>query len=181
MLARSEPRLDAEGRFAGYGGSVVDITDLRTSVEAERSGRERAEGLRGAGAALAAASTEEEVAQAALDGFEALGAAASTLYVLDDAKGELVLASYGSVDPLSLAGWERLPLRPGLPGPDAVLSRAPVLLRSRDEAMAQYPRLEEAVNLRERTGVCRASALGCHRAARLRLPRLRPRGTPRCR
>ena len=150
VLARSEPRLDAEGRFAGYGGSLVDITDLRTSMEAERSGRELAEELRAAGAALAAASTEEEVARAALDGFEALGATESTLYVLDDAKGELVLASYGSVDPVSLSGWERLPLRPGLPGPDAVLSRAPVLLRSRDEAMARYPRLDEAVNLRER-------------------------------
>ena len=150
VLARSEPRLDAEGRFAGYGGSLVDITDLRTSMEAERSGRELAEELRAAGAALAAASTEEEVARAALDGFEALGATESTLYVLDDAKGELVLASYGSVDPVSLSGWERLPLRPGLPGPDAVLSRAPVLLRSRDEAMARYPQLDEAVNLRER-------------------------------
>jgi PAS domain S-box-containing protein len=148
VLARSEPRLDEDGRFAGYGGSVVDITDLRVSVEAERSGRERSEALRAAGAALAAASTEEEVARAAVEGFEALGAAASTLYVLDAAGGELALASYGSVDPVSLAGWERVPLRPGLPGPEAVLSGAPVFLRSRAEAVARYPSLEEVVNLR---------------------------------
>lgn len=105
--------------------------------EAERVARERAETLQRVAAALAAASTPQEVAEAVTrEGSLALGARRSGLYLTE---GEL-LRRVDTGDTSS--ELRQVPLGAPIPTAEVVRDEEPRWIRSREDFLRQYPRLE---------------------------------------
>jgi len=137
---------DDSGQVVGLRGMVIDVT-ARKVAEAERADlMERVSRLQGVTAALARAGTPNEVLEIMVaEGFQALGAAAGSVAILD-ATGdalEVVRAIGYPVEIIERFG--RIILGTPVPLADAVRTRTPVTCRDLDDWGRQYPDLLDHV------------------------------------
>jgi PAS domain S-box-containing protein len=125
---------DAAGRPGVMRGVLRDVTELRRRA-AER------ERLHAVTAALAAAVTVEDVAEALLrEGLPAVGAAAGAVVrVAPDAPDELEVVRSTGYERAGLVAWTRFPVAAPVPMADCVRSGEPVWVESHEAVRARYP------------------------------------------
>jgi signal transduction histidine kinase/PAS domain-containing protein len=117
---------DAERRARGDAERAIDRTQRLQTVAARLSG---SMGL-------------ERVASAVLhDGMEALGATSATLYQVSADGTALDLIGVSGPVESAARKFPRLPLSASLPLTDAIRSRAPVYLETREDVVRRYPSL----------------------------------------
>jgi signal transduction histidine kinase len=148
------PLRDARGAVEGV-TLTVEVVDERVGAERERgravadaevarrAAEESAEWsrrLQEVASALNQTVSPEEVAEVCVrHGMRALGADAGSLGVLVMGGSEFEVVFTTGYAPEVEERWRRFPLTAGRPVPDAVLTRAPVLLASVAEWEARYP------------------------------------------
>ncbi len=141
MLVSSAPIRNPAGEIVA--GVVVfeDITELRVAQRIAQRSLKRITLLQRVTAGLSGALTPEQVAQVIIDqAVPALGAAAGTvnLLTLDGNEFDMILAG-GRSQPELASRWLHFPVTLPTPMADAVRLGRPVLLGSRDAALAAYP------------------------------------------
>jgi PAS domain S-box-containing protein len=131
-----------DGRVVAAVAVSTDVTERRRAEAAVRRGAERTARLQAATAALAGAATPREIAAVVLDqGRAAVGASAGALYAVS-ADGHTLTALARTGYPEEVASiTERIPVVPGRPMSDAVLTGEPVYVESADEAARLYPEM----------------------------------------
>jgi PAS domain S-box-containing protein len=131
--------------------SMLDITD-RKRVEAERerllgaerAARERIEQLQSVTAALVEAVTVEDVADRVVETVRATTTSRSaTLALLTSDGSEFEVIRMLGLPEEAAAKWQRYPADPGFPTTHAVRTGEPVFLRSIDEILERFPKLED--------------------------------------
>ena len=112
-------------------GSLLDITDRKVSEQ--RTAR-----LLELSGALAAAVTPAQVAAAALAPAQAVSGASGTALILREDDALTVAGAVGYPEEV-IAAWHRFPLDAGTPAGHAILTAAPVYVRSEAEAADRFP------------------------------------------
>ncbi|MDQ2825450.1 MAG: PAS domain-containing protein, partial [Actinomycetota bacterium] len=133
---------DDSGRLVGLRGIVIDITARRVAEMERAVLMERVSRLQSVTAALARAGTPNEVLETMVaEGFDALGAAAGSVAVIDPTGDtlEVVRAAGYAVEALERFG--RIDLAAPVPLADAVRTRRPVSCGDLDEWGRRYPDL----------------------------------------
>ena len=147
---------DDAGRVIAWHGAAVDVDERRRAEDAlreqreeqlrllaaERVARARTDRLQALTAALGAARTVAEVAEAAIrEGVLAAGAPRGTALRLVDGGQTFVLLAAAGYSDAEIAPWRRFPNAGPLPGPEVVATRAPVVVGRRADYVARYPAL----------------------------------------
>lgn len=141
FVARGAPLRDARGEIAEWVGNVTDVHD---EVEAAEEADQRAQNLLQLTVELAAAFSEEEIADLLSDRVRlTLGADTFVLGRLDERRGVLVPVRTEGFTEKVMADFGEIPLDRPSASADAVLSGRALFLSSAEEYLARYPKLVE--------------------------------------
>jgi PAS domain S-box-containing protein len=137
VLDNGVPRTTADGQFAGYTGSCMDVTERKQI--ADRTAR-----LQVIAAALLEALTIDQIADVIIaQGIAAIGAQAGSIALLSE-DGEMVeiVGATGYLEQV-IDSWRRFPLSQAAPLAEAIRSKSAIWLESRAALAARYPQLEQ--------------------------------------
>jgi|GEM_PF-2274477 len=135
VLYAGAPRFLADGSFAGYIGSCIDIN-------ARKEAEDRTELLQTLTAELSSTLTVEEVAQVFVEkGFGLLGASLGVVALLDTDGDSMTIIGQKNIPAALLAPYQPLPLDAPTHLSQAVRQREPVWIENFEQYQSQYPEL----------------------------------------
>ncbi|MBI5669294.1 MAG: PAS domain S-box protein [Chloroflexi bacterium] len=139
MLDNGIPLYTPDGRFEGYIGSCMDITERKQHEE-------RTQLLQDVTAALAGAVTVEQVADImAGKVIDALGGSIAVVYLLTTDSQFLEIVNSAGIPPAVAGRFRRLSLLTSLPITDAVRNCQPVWIETPEDYSRQYPQLYQTL------------------------------------